>query len=149
MLFCICRINDTSDWLCKLISCNFYKFRWNRIAAHCLNDVYIFCYFLFFVWAITNMQPSLAKMSILQLWLTWFYIVTFSAKDIIMELLMIHIFDSRSTHCVKSAKIRSFFWSLFSCIRTECGDLRTKSPYSIQIQENTDQKKLRIWTLFT
>ena len=24
-----------------------------------------------------------------------------------------------------------------------------KSPYSVQIQENTDQKKLRIWTLFT
>ena len=23
-----------------------------------------------------------------------------------------------------------------------------KSPYSVQIQENTDQKKLRIWTLF-
>ena len=24
-----------------------------------------------------------------------------------------------------------------------------KSPYSVQMQENTDQKKLRIWTLFT
>ena len=23
------------------------------------------------------------------------------------------------------------------------------SPYSVQMQENTDQKKLRIWTLFT
>ena len=23
------------------------------------------------------------------------------------------------------------------------------SPYSVRIQENTDQKKLRIWTLFT
>ena len=22
-------------------------------------------------------------------------------------------------------------------------------PYSVQVQENTDQKKLRIWTLFT
>ena len=29
----------------------------------------------------------------------------------------------------------------------EYGDLR--SPYSVAIQENTDQKKLRIWTLFT
>ena len=26
---------------------------------------------------------------------------------------------------------------------------RSKSPYSVQIRENTDQKKLRIWTLFT
>ena len=24
-----------------------------------------------------------------------------------------------------------------------------KPPYSVRIQENTDQKKLRIWTLFT
>ena len=28
-------------------------------------------------------------------------------------------------------------------------DLWSKSPYSVKIQENTDQKKLRIWTLFT
>ena len=52
-------------------------------------------------------------------------------------------------HCVKSAQIRSFFWSIFSCIRTEYGDLFRKSPYSVWIQENTDQKKSRIWTLFT
>ena len=52
-------------------------------------------------------------------------------------------------HCVKSVQIRSFFWSVFSCIRTEYGYLRGKSWYSIQIQENTDQKKLRIWILLT
>ena len=28
-------------------------------------------------------------------------------------------------------------------------DLLRKSPYSVQIQENTDHKKLRIWKLFT
>ena len=27
--------------------------------------------------------------------------------------------------------------------------LRSISPYSVQMRENTDQKKLRIWTLFT
>ena len=42
-----------------------------------------------------------------------------------------------------------FFWSVFSFIRTEYGDLRRKSLYSVQIQENTDHKKLRIWTFFT
>ena len=51
--------------------------------------------------------------------------------------------------CVKSVQIRSFFWSLFSCIRTEYGYLWSKSPYSVRMQENTDQKHLRIWTLFT
>ena len=39
--------------------------------------------------------------------------------------------------------------SVFSCIRTEQRDLIRKSPYSVRIQENTDQKQIRIWTLFT
>ena len=44
-------------------------------------------------------------------------------------------------HCLKSVLIRSFFWSLFSCIRIEYGSLWSKSPYSVGIQESTDQKK--------
>ena len=43
----------------------------------------------------------------------------------------------------------SFFWSVFSRIRTEYGEIQSISPYSVQMRENTDQKKLRIWTLFT
>ena len=42
-----------------------------------------------------------------------------------------------------------FFWSVFFRIWTEYGDLRSESPYSVRIWGNTDQKKLRIWTLFT
>ena len=38
-----------------------------------------------------------------------------------------------------SVQIRSF----------KNGDLRSKSMCSVQIQENTDQEKLRIWTIFT
>ena len=34
-------------------------------------------------------------------------------------------------------------------IWTEYGDLLRKSPYSIRIQKNMDQEKLRIWTLLT
>ena len=50
----------------------------------------------------------------------------------------------RIFHCVKSVQIRSYFWSVFSFIRTEYGDLLRKSllrksPYSIRIQENADQ----------
>ena len=48
-----------------------------------------------------------------------------------------------SRHCVKSVQIRRFFWAVFSrgmlCI----------SPYLVQMRENTDQKKIRIWTHFT
>ena len=49
---------------------------------------------------------------------------------------------------MKSVRIRSFFWSVFSCIQTEYGYLRSKSPYSVRMQENADQKNLRMWTLF-
>ena len=45
---------------------------------------------------------------------------------------------------MKSIQIHSFFWTVFSCIRTEYGDLRSKSPHSIRIQENRNQKKLRV-----
>ena len=58
-------------------------------------------------------------------------------------------FFLQNTHCVKSVQIRRFFCAVFSCIRTEYVDLRGKFPYSVRIQENTDQKNLRIWTLFT
>ena len=51
--------------------------------------------------------------------------------------------------CAKNVQIRSFFWSVFSNIYTEYEYLRGKSLYSVQIRENTDQMKLRIWTLFT
>ena len=40
---------------------------------------------------------------------------------------------------MKSLQIRSFFWTAFSRIRTEYEEIR----------ENVDQKKIRIWTLFT
>ena len=36
----------------------------------------------------------------------------------------------------------------FSCIRTEYRDLLQKSPNSVQVQENTDQKKICTWALF-
>ena len=52
-------------------------------------------------------------------------------------------------HCIKSVQIQSFFWSVFSSIRTEYRDLLRKFRNSVRTQENTDQKKLRIWTLFT
>ena len=50
-------------------------------------------------------------------------------------------------HCVKSVQIRSFSLPVFSRIRTEYGVYL--SEYSVRIRENTDQKKLPIWTIFT
>ena len=52
-------------------------------------------------------------------------------------------------HCVKSVQIRSFFWSVFYHIRTEYGEILSTFSYSVRMRENKDQKKLRIWALFT
>ena len=51
--------------------------------------------------------------------------------------------------CVKSVQIRSFFWSVYSLIRAEYGEILYISPYSVQMRVNRDQKKLSIWTLYT
>ena len=51
-------------------------------------------------------------------------------------------------HFPKSVQILSFFWYVFPRIWTEYRDLRRKFTYSLQIRENTDQRKLRIWILF-
>ena len=50
---------------------------------------------------------------------------------------------------VKSAQIRNFFWSVFSRIRTEYGQILRISPYSVRMQENMEQKKIRIWRPYT
>ena len=35
-------------------------------------------------------------------------------------------------------KLAELFWSVFSRIRTEYRDLKSKTPYSAQMRENTD-----------
>ena len=54
--------------------------------------------------------------------------------------------EDYNNHCVKSIRTQSFFWSVFSCIWTEYGKILRISPYSVQMLENTDQRKLPIWT---
>ena len=59
------------------------------------------------------------------------------------------IFVLWKIRCLKCVQIRSLFWSLFSRIRTEYGEILRISPYSVRMRENTDQKKPCVWTLFT
>ena len=68
----------------------------------------------------------------------WDHVITWS-----------HLHRTYDHCCLKSIQMRSFFWSVFFHVRTEYGDLRSKSPYPVRIRENMDQKKLRIWKLFT
>ena len=42
-------------------------------------------------------------------------------------------------------KVSSFFWSVFSCIREEHRDVRSKSLYSVRIKKNEDQKNSVFW----
>ena len=44
------------------------------------------------------------------------------------------------SHTVQRVQIRSFFWSVFFSIRTEYGDLRSKSLYLVRIPKNEYQK---------
>ena len=39
----------------------------------------------------------------------------------------------------KVSKNGIFFWSVFSRIRTEYGEIPSISPYSVRMQENADQ----------
>ena len=50
---------------------------------------------------------------------------------------------------VKSVRTQSFIQSIIFQIRAENGELQSRSPYSVQIWENIEQKKLQIRALFT
>ena len=45
-----------------------------------------------------------------------------------------------SLHCVKSLQIRRFCWSVFSGIRTEYVDLRSKSPFQFEYRKKRARK---------
>ena len=51
-------------------------------------------------------------------WHTWWNIINF-------EIIRAISLNDEIVHCVKSVQIRSFFWSVFSCIRTEYRKIRT------------------------
>ena len=42
-------------------------------------------------------------------------------------------------HCVKSVPHSELFWSTFSRIRTEYGEIWSISPYSVRMWQNADQ----------
>ena len=54
----------------------------------------------------------------------------------------------RPLHCVKSVQIRSFFWSVFSSIQTEYGDIRSISPYSVRNAGKCGTEKIPYLDIF-
>ena len=61
-------------------------------------------------------------------------------QDMVYKKLVLSFWElwDRYFHCVKSVQIRSYSWSVFSCIRTEYGGL----PLNLRIQS----KYRKIWT---
>ena len=63
---------------------------------------------------------------------------------------LVHKLNNRNTWTMKFVPTQlslrekcsylEFFWSVFSHIRTEYGEILRVSPYSIRMRENTDQK---------
>ena len=52
----------------------------------------------------------------------------------------LYLFMTFSNALPKTCLYLEFFWPAFSRIQTEYGDLLIKSPYSVRMRENTDQK---------
>ena len=65
------------------------------------------------------------------------------------DLLRIIMLNMRMIALCEKCPNTEFFWSVFSHIQTEYGEILHISPYSVRMQKNKDQKELRIWTLFT
>ena len=72
-------------------------------------------------------------------------LVSTKSDDVQWPLSLPHNFHRSLREKCPNAK---FFQVCIFSIRTEYGDWRSQSPFSVWIQENTDQKKLRIWILF-
>ena len=53
--------------------------------------------------------------------------------------LFISVVISRKLSLRKKCPYSELLWSVFSSIRTECGEMHRISPYSVQMWENTDQ----------
>ena len=64
------------------------------------------------------------------------FLIFFTLKK---EKYILFMFENITQRCVKIVQIRSYLWSIFSCICTEYGNLLRNSPNSIRIQENTDK----------
>ena len=62
------------------------------------------------------------------------------------EVIQEALFQLPLTHCVKSVRIWSFFWSVISPIQTKYGDLLYKYSYSVQIWKNPDLKNFGLFS---
>ena len=104
------------NWLHKKLTCIF-----RNVRSSVRFD------FLKFCWSRISLKAQSRKK----------YLLTFSGSRKLMKnivqiykLYEIWLLNKYRLHFVKSVEIRCFFWSVFSCIRTEYRKIRTKrTPY--------------------
>ena len=75
--------------------------------------------------------------------------ILFRSCYVLLPLYKFKLFSTYSTNSLFNQKyfclLFCFSWSVFSRIQTEHREIRS----SVQMRQNADQKKLRIWTCFT
>ena len=142
------------NFLVDILHCIYTIFKiLSAVLALSVCMIQVFFSNLLFFEKFSSFQQSvyfiLQSLNIRILKANWHFNTAFSQNVIFGTFLALVSQISQESTAWKSVQIQSFFWSVFSRIQTEYGYLRSKSPCSAQMKKNTDQKKLRIWTLFT
>ena len=112
-------------------------------------SIFLTKWFIFILFHHKNMKiiPKSHKLNIrkrnVNIWIS--RIKTFTSTIFSFEILRYLPFKQKSPW--KESKYGVFSDPYFPAFRLNT-EIYGKSPYSVQIQENTDQKKLRIWTFF-
>ena len=86
--------------------------------------------------AIISMIVSASYFEIIDL-PQWTWIIK---KQLLQKFEMSHHYTKCKLPLRKTCPYSEFFWSVFSRIRTEYGEIGSISPYSVRMLENTDQK---------
>ena len=87
--------------------------------------------FFVFIWLLLDLYKVLDSI--------FFRFSFWKAKLVPAKLIQVFISLFQIT-LLEKCPYSGFFWSVFSCLRTEYGEMRSISPYSVRIRENTDQK---------
>ena len=142
------------NFLVDILHCIYTIFKiLSAVLALSVCMIQVFLSNLLFFEKFSSFQQSvyfiLQSLNISILKVNWHFNTAFSQNVIFGRFLALVSQISQESTAWKSVQIQSFFWSVFSHIQTEYGEIIRISPYSVRMRENTDQKKLHIWILFT
>ena len=114
------------------------------------SSIFSVCFFIFKRFCFQHLRLSIYMSSLVILFCTYLLVIFVICILTVLVTLLIRMIVHDIVHlhlllCEMCTNTECFLVH----IRNEYEDLQSKSLYSVRIQENMDQKKLRIWTLFT